>query len=180
MFKAEKFDPDEWAELFKRAGAQFAGPVAEQLDGFAMWDSDLTKWDAADIGPQRDITGELARTIRKQDIRFVVSFHHAHNWRYYEPFYKGDYDTKNPEYASVHGLYPEPHEPGEQESEEFLKDWEAKAREVNEILINYALCGIQIEFTCHSQQSLCAARVPAIHSVFLWSTKSRSFRSFLE
>ncbi|MEM6830742.1 MAG: alpha-L-fucosidase, partial [Bacteroidota bacterium] len=60
MFKAEKFNPAEWAELFKRSGAQFAGPVSEHADGFAMWDSQLTEWDAKDMGPKRDIMGELA------------------------------------------------------------------------------------------------------------------------
>jgi len=33
MFKAEKFDADEWAELFLKSGAKFAGPVAEHHDG---------------------------------------------------------------------------------------------------------------------------------------------------
>ena len=130
MFKAEKFDPDEWTELFKKAGAQFAGPVAEHHDGFAMWDSALTKWDAADMGPQRDITGEIARAIRKQGMKLVTTFHHAYNWKYYEPSYEGNYDTKNPEYAGIDRLYPPPHKPGDAESEEFLKDWEAKVKEV--------------------------------------------------
>ena len=127
MFKAEKFDADEWAELFKKAGARFAGPVAEHHDGFAMWDSDLTEWDAADMGPNRDIVGEIARAVRKHGMKLVTSFHHAYNWKYYEPSYAGDYDTKDPKCS---GLYPSPHEPGAPESEEFLKDWEAKVREV--------------------------------------------------
>lgn len=51
MFKAEKFDPDQWAELFKKSGARFAGPVAEHHDGFSMWDTQHSecgtrrKWD---------------------------------------------------------------------------------------------------------------------------------------
>ena len=37
MWKADKYDPDEWARLFKYAGADFAGPGAEHHDGFALW-----------------------------------------------------------------------------------------------------------------------------------------------
>ncbi len=77
MFKAEKFDADEWAELFKKAGAQFAGPVGEHHDGFSMWDSEVNEWDVAKMGPKRDVVGELERAIRKQDMRFMVALHHA-------------------------------------------------------------------------------------------------------
>ncbi len=76
-FKAEHFDPDGWAKLFATSGAKYAGLVVEHHDGFAMWDSDLTPWNAKDMGPKRDITGELARAIRKQGMRFVATFHHA-------------------------------------------------------------------------------------------------------
>jgi alpha-L-fucosidase len=131
-FTAEKFDAGEWADLFKEAGAQFAGPVAEHHDGFAMWDSALTTWDAADMGPRRDVVGELEEAIRERGMRFVTSFHHAFNWKYYELSYTPDrrHDTEDPLYAGVGGIYPEPHETGAPESEAFLKNWEAKVREV--------------------------------------------------
>ena len=77
MFKAENFNADEWADLFAKAGARFAGPVAEHHDGFAMWDSKATPWNAKQMGPKRDITGELAEAIRERDLKFITTFHHA-------------------------------------------------------------------------------------------------------
>src|SRR5579871_6932787 len=58
-FTAEKFDAATWVDLFVRAGARYVVPVAEHCDGFAMYDSDFTAWDAARMGPKRDIVGEL-------------------------------------------------------------------------------------------------------------------------
>ncbi|HYM13240.1 MAG TPA: alpha-L-fucosidase, partial [Bryobacterales bacterium] len=46
LFKAEKWNPDEWAELFQKAGAKYVVPVAEHHDGFAMYASTRTKWNA--------------------------------------------------------------------------------------------------------------------------------------
>src|SRR6266481_4327455 len=53
MFKAEHFDPASWARLFKEAGAKFVVPVFEHHDGFAMYDSGLSDWTAAKMGPRR-------------------------------------------------------------------------------------------------------------------------------
>lgn len=79
QFTAEKFDADDWADLFAKSGAKFAGPVAEHHDGFSMWDSELTPWNAADRGPKRDITGEMAVAVRKRGMKLITSFHHARN-----------------------------------------------------------------------------------------------------
>ncbi|HKM32862.1 MAG TPA: alpha-L-fucosidase, partial [Oscillospiraceae bacterium] len=59
LFKAEKFNSDEWAELFSNAGAKYVVPVAEHHDGFQMYKSEISHWNAYEKGPQRDILGEL-------------------------------------------------------------------------------------------------------------------------
>ena len=131
LFTAEKFNADEWAELFKKSGAKFAGPVAQHHDGFVMWNSDLTTWDAMDMGPHRDILKELSEAVRARDMKFVTSFHHAYNWKYYEPSYELEKtDTKDPLYTGVNKIYPPVHEPGAPASQEFLEMWLAKIKEV--------------------------------------------------
>ena len=82
-FTAEHFDAEDWAELFAQAGAKYAGPVCEHHDGYSMWDSDLTPWNAADTGPKRDITGQLARAIRKRGMKLVTTFHHERTRTWY-------------------------------------------------------------------------------------------------
>ena len=79
MFKAEKFNADEWAQLFREAGAKYVIPVAEHHDGFAMYDSDLNPWNAVDMGPHKDIIGLLKAAIEKQGLVFGVSTHRAEN-----------------------------------------------------------------------------------------------------
>jgi alpha-L-fucosidase len=105
QFDGSKFDADEWAELFKNSGAKFAGPVAEHCDGFSMWDSKITKWNAKQMGPKRDIVGELEKAYRKQGMKFITTFHHMENWWVF-PHWAKEYDTSDPAYA---GLYGEPH-----------------------------------------------------------------------
>ena len=83
MFKAEKFDANQWADLFVRAGARFAGPVCEHHDGYSMWASKLTPWNAGDTGPKRDIAGELEKAIRAHGLKFVTTFHHERTRTWY-------------------------------------------------------------------------------------------------
>jgi len=131
LFTADKFNAEEWADLFEKSGARFAGPVAEHHDGFAMWDSKLTPWNAKNMGPKRDIVGELAEAVRAKGMRFVTSFHHAFHWKYYEPSYLLENpDTKHPEFCGVDKIYPPLHDPGDPASEEFLQMWLDKIKEV--------------------------------------------------
>jgi alpha-L-fucosidase len=104
MFKAEKFNADEWAELFEQAGAKFAGPVAEHHDGFSMWKSKVNRWNAGDMGPKRDVTGELVKALRKRNMKIITSFHHAFNIQGYYTA-RDDWDTNDPEYGDLYGKF---------------------------------------------------------------------------
>jgi alpha-L-fucosidase len=107
MFKAERFDAEEWAELFAKAGARFAGPVAEHHDGFSMWASKVNRWNAGAMGPKRDITAELVRALRKRNLRIITSFHHAFNIQGYYTAVEGA-DTADPQYADLYGQFKDP------------------------------------------------------------------------
>jgi len=74
-WKAENWDPDAWARLFKDVGATYVVFVAEHHDGWANWDSDLTPWNSVDKGPKRDITGDLGKAVRKQGLKYAPSYH---------------------------------------------------------------------------------------------------------
>ncbi|MBQ3425616.1 MAG: alpha-L-fucosidase [Clostridia bacterium] len=80
MFKAEKFDPADWAELFKNAGAEYVMPVAEHHDGFQMYDSSLSEWNAKQKGPHRDILGELFKEFDKKGLIGCASSHRVEHW----------------------------------------------------------------------------------------------------
>ena len=75
MFTAEGFDASEWLKLFKDAGAGYVFPVAEHHDGFQMYDSELSDWNVVQMGPHRDILGELKTEAEKEDVVFCTSSH---------------------------------------------------------------------------------------------------------
>jgi alpha-L-fucosidase len=126
MFTGEKFNADEWADLFEKAGAKFAGPVAEHHDGFSMWDTKYSEWNAAKMGPKRDVVGELSIAIKKRNMKFVTAFHHAENWFYF-PTWDKRYDCGDPRYS---GLYGPIHKKEDLPTKAFLDRWEGKIIEV--------------------------------------------------
>ena len=83
MFKAEHFDPNAWLDLFVQAGARYVVPVAEHCDGFAMYASRMTPYNAALMGPHRDVVGELEKATRAHGLHFGVSSHTAEHWWWY-------------------------------------------------------------------------------------------------
>ena len=74
-FKAEKWDPEAWAELFAEVGATYVVMTAEHHDGWANWDSELTPWNAVDKGPKRDLVGDLGKALKKRGLKYAPSYH---------------------------------------------------------------------------------------------------------
>jgi alpha-L-fucosidase len=103
QFKAENYDPQAWARLFKEAGAQYVVPVFEHHDGFQMYDSALSDWTAVKTGPHRDLWGDLAKAVRAEGLHLCASSHRVeHN------FFLGvgrtiRADVNDPRNASLYG-----------------------------------------------------------------------------
>lgn len=75
LFKAELFNPDEWAKLFVDAGARFIILVAKHHDGYCLWPSKYAPgWNSMDVGPHRDLVGDLAKAVRKTDVKFGLYY----------------------------------------------------------------------------------------------------------
>jgi alpha-L-fucosidase len=136
MFTAQRFDPAKWVETFKNAGAGYICPVSEHHDGFQMYDSELSDWNAKNMGPHRDIIGELKAEAEKLDLKFCTSSHRAEHWFFMghgkefdsdikEPMKKGDfYWPAQPERDNT-DLYSKPYP-----TEEYLNDWLARTAEI--------------------------------------------------
>jgi alpha-L-fucosidase len=136
MFRGERWKPDELVDLYKKAGARYIIPVGEHHDGFPMYDSHLTEWCAAKMGPHRDTIAGWAREARNQGLKLGISSHRAFHWSYYT--FEKPFDTDNPLYAGLYGPIHAPtplinNEPGQlvqEPSPEFMQDWFARCAEI--------------------------------------------------
>ncbi|MDR0698349.1 MAG: alpha-L-fucosidase [Tannerella sp.] len=125
VFKAEKFNADEWAELFRESGARYVVPVAEHHDGFSMYDSELNEWNSVKMGPKKDITGLLKTAIEKRGLVFGLSTHRAENaW-----FYNGGMDFPSDVQDTSITLYGRRYA-GEKYTEDFAREWLAHTYEL--------------------------------------------------
>lgn len=130
LFTAEKFDAREWMAVFRQTGAGYVIPVAEHHDGFQMYASRISRFNAAEMGPKRDIIGSLKEAAGEAGLVFGTSSHRAeHQWfmgvgkefdsDIKEPLSCGDFYwpsvQEQPDQMDIcSGPYP---------TEEYLEDW---------------------------------------------------------
>jgi alpha-L-fucosidase len=100
-FKAELFNPDEWAKVFEASGAKYIVLTSKHHDGFCLWPSkDANRdwgfaWNAVDAGPHRDLLGDLFAAVRKTSVHAGMYFS-LYEW--YDPLWLHD----KPKYVSAH------------------------------------------------------------------------------
>lgn len=130
MFKAEKFDSDKWAELFAKSGAKYVVPVCEHHDGFQMYKSEISHWNAYEMGPKRDVVGNLKKSVEDKGLTLGASTHRFEHWFFMghgkdfdsdvkEPLQRGDFYW--PAMAEPENTYDLTSEPWP--TQEYIEDW---------------------------------------------------------
>ncbi|MGG9961530.1 alpha-L-fucosidase [Ferruginibacter sp. SUN106] len=92
-FKAELFNPDEWAKVFEQSGAKYIVLTSKHHDGFTLWPSAVSdrdwgfKWNAVDVGPKRDLINDLFKAVRKTSVHAGM-YYSLYEW--FNPLWKAD------------------------------------------------------------------------------------------
>lgn len=92
-FKAELYNPDDWAKVIEQSGAKYVVLTSKHHEGFALWPSKDTRktwdfpWNAATVGPHRDLLGDLFTALRKTTVHPGL-YYSLYEW--FNPVFKSD------------------------------------------------------------------------------------------
>ena len=96
-FSASKYDPEEWAELFKESGAKYAVLTSKHHDGVALWNTKQSELNVIKKTPAaRDLVKPFVDAVRKQGMKVGLYFS-ALDWS--NPDYPG-FTSKENHYKS--------------------------------------------------------------------------------
>jgi alpha-L-fucosidase len=93
MFKAEMFDPKQWADVFKRSGARYVVLTSKHHEGYCLWNSAEADrdwgraWNAVTGTPQRDLLGDLTKAVRDEGLKMGY-YYSLYEW--FNPLWKAD------------------------------------------------------------------------------------------
>jgi alpha-L-fucosidase len=105
QFRAQLFDPDQWARVFADSGAKYVVLTSKHHEGFALWPSKEASatwgrpWNATEIGPQRNLAGDLGDAVRRKGLRMGY-YYSLYEW--YNPLWLSD----KPRYIHDH-MFPQ-------------------------------------------------------------------------
>jgi alpha-L-fucosidase len=120
MYTAAKWDPDAWADLFKKAGAKYVLAPGEHHDGFSNWDSAINPYNAVNYGPHRDLDGDLIKAVRKVGLKTGISDHSFFHFVFI-PALPGS-DEYDPKWAAFYNVA----DKSNAARTKFMHDWVAK------------------------------------------------------
>ena len=116
MFKAENWNPQEWVDLFRQAGAKYLVSAAVHHDGFALWDSKHIPYNSKAMGPKRDVVEEFVAAARKAGMKTGVATHYGRHWAYYT--FRPEYDNWDPKHEGLYGYRRGDNDPPRPEDEQ--------------------------------------------------------------
>ena len=88
QFKADVYDPNQWADLFARSGARYIVLTSKHHEGFCLWPCPASwNWNAVDVGPHRDLAGDLSKAVVANGIKMGF-YYSLYEW--YNPLYVHD------------------------------------------------------------------------------------------
>ena len=87
-FNAEHWNPEQWADVFKKSGAKYIVLTSKHHEGFTLWPSEQSwNWNSVDIGPHRDLCGDLSKAVKDAGLRMGF-YYSLYEW--YNPLYKNN------------------------------------------------------------------------------------------
>ncbi len=144
LWKAEKWDPERLMQLYKKAGAKYFVSMGSHHDNFFLWNSQLHRWNAVNMGPKRNVVGEWRKAAYKNGLKFGVSEHLGASFTWFQSSHRADktgpkagvpYDGANSEYWD---LYHFPADPGDtgwySKNPKWQQQW---YNEIKELVDNY-------------------------------------------
>jgi alpha-L-fucosidase len=87
-FRAELFNPAQWADLFAASGAKYVVLTSKHHEGFTLWPSkESWNWNAVDVGPHRDLAGDLIKAVKAKGLK--MGFYYS-MYEWFNPLYHTD------------------------------------------------------------------------------------------
>jgi alpha-L-fucosidase len=144
LWKAEKWDPERLMQLYKKAGAKYFVSMGSHHDNFFLWNSKLHRWNAANMGPKRDVVGEWQKAAQKNGMRFGVSEHLGASFTWFQSSHRADktgplagvpYDGADPQYQDLYHFPAAPYDGGwYSNNPKWQQQW---YNEIKELVDNY-------------------------------------------
>ena len=140
LWKAEKWDPEQLMALYKKAGAKYFVSMGSHHDNFFLWNSQIHRWNAVNMGPHKDVVGLWQKAAKKEGLRFGVSEHLAASYTWFQASHKADtsgpnkglpYDGANPQFADLYHTQAAAGDKGWlTNSAEWPREWYADVKEL--------------------------------------------------